>query len=106
MKPSEQRDLHRALWRSHGGFDLVLAPVLLAMVGLWLDTQFGIRPVLTLTLLVLGAVGATLKVYYDWRRGMDAALAQAQQARAEAAHLRAQTQSLMDERNRDRVPSS
>ena len=72
MDGSAQRDLHDALWRSHGGFDLVLAPVLLALAGLWLDTRVGIRPVLTITLLVLGAVGAALKVYYDWKRGMAA----------------------------------
>lgn len=94
MQPAEQRDLHDALWRSHGGFDLVLAPVLLALVGLWLDTELGIRPLLTIVFLALGAIGATLKVYYDWRRGMDAATAAAAQARLEAAELRQQARAL------------
>jgi len=105
MQPSEQRDLHDALWRSHGGFDLVLAPVLLGLVGLWLDTQLGCRPLLTLVLLTLGAVGATLKVYYDWRRGIDAATAAAASARSEAARLREEARRLAAAEDDERVGS-
>ena len=43
MDAYEKRDLHDALWRSHGGFDLVLAPVIFALLGLWLDTAIGTR---------------------------------------------------------------
>ena len=41
MDASEQRDLHDAIWRSSGGFDLVLAPVIIALLGLWIDSQAG-----------------------------------------------------------------
>ena len=91
MDAYEKRDLHDALWRSHGGFDLVLAPVIFALLGLWLDTAIGTRPLFTLLLLAFGAVGAALKVYYDWRRGMDDAAARTAELRAEAAELRART---------------
>lgn len=90
MERSAQRDLHEALWRSHGGFDLVLAPVLLALVGLWLDGMLGITPLLTLTLLLFGAVGAVVKVYYDWKRGMAAAVAERDRLLAETEVLREQ----------------
>ena len=89
MDASAQRDLHDALWRSHGGFDLVLAPVIFALIGLWIDSALGTRPLFTLALLAFGAVGAALKVYYDWRRGMDEAAERTAQLRAEAAELRA-----------------
>ena len=90
MDPAAKRDLNAALWRSHGGFDLVLAPVLLALVGLWLDSRLDTRPVLTIALLVFGAVGAALKVYFDWKRGMA-------EATAERDRLRAETDALLRE---------
>lgn len=89
MDAYEKRDLHDALWRSHGGFDLVLAPVIFALLGLWIDSSIGTRPLFTLALLAFGAVGAALKVYYDWRRGMDEAAERTAQLKAEAAELRA-----------------
>jgi len=88
MDASAQRDLHDALWRSHGGFDLVMAPVIFALLGLWIDSAAGTRPLFTIGLLVFAAVGAALKVYYDWKRNMDAAAEQAAELRAEAARLR------------------
>ena len=87
MDPAAQRDFHDGLWRSHGGFDLVLAPVLLSLVGLWLDSRLGTTPVLTVGFLVFGAVGAALKVYYDWKRGMAAAAAERDRLRAETDAL-------------------
>ena len=90
MEPSSQRELHDAFWRSSGGFDLVLAPVLLSLLGLWLDRLLGTTPILMIGLLLFGAVGATFKVYYDWQRGMDAALAERDRLRSETDALRAE----------------
>ena len=89
MERSGQRDLHDALWRSHGGFDLVLGPVLLALVGLWLDRTFGLTPLLTIAFLVFGAVGAVLKTYYDFQRRMTAAAERRARLEAETEALRA-----------------
>ena len=89
MESSSQRELHDALWKSHGGFDLVLAPVMMALVGLWLDSVAGTTPVLMLVLLAAGVVGAVLKVYYDWKRRMADAVAERDRLLAEAAELRA-----------------
>lgn len=89
MESSSQREFHDALWRSHGGFDLVLAPVLFSLVGLWLDSRFGTTPVLMLAFLALGVVGAVLKVYYDWKRRMGEAAAERDRLLDEAAQMRA-----------------
>ena len=70
MDAAAKRDLHDAIWRSSGGFDLVLAPVLIALLGLWIDAAAGTRPVFMLAFLAFGTVGAVLKVYYDYQRGM------------------------------------
>ncbi len=94
MDASQQRDLHDAIWRSSGGFDLVLAPVLLGLIGLWIDTSAGTRPLFMLGFLAFGTVGAVLKVYYDYQRGMDAAAAEAAAKREEAERLRAEARSL------------
>lgn len=94
MEASAKRDLQEAIWRSSGGFDLVLAPVLLGLLGLWIDTSIGTRPVLMLLFLAFGSVGAVLKVYYDYKRGMEAAAAEAAAMRAEAERLRAEARTL------------
>ena len=88
MEPSSQRELHDALWRSSGGFDLVLAPVLLSLFGLWLDNRLGTTPIVMIALLLFGAIGATCKVYYDWKRGMSAAVAERDRLLAETDALR------------------
>ena len=88
MNASTQRDLQEGLWRSHGGFDLVMAPVIFALLGLWIDGLIGTRPLFTISLLIFGAVGAALKVYFDWKRNMAAADAAAARLRAEAGVLR------------------
>ena len=40
MDAAAKRDLHDAIWRSSGGFDLVLAPVLIATSSLLLLVQW------------------------------------------------------------------
>ncbi|MEM7143313.1 MAG: AtpZ/AtpI family protein [Actinomycetota bacterium] len=90
MERNAQRELHDAFWRSSGGFDLVLGPVILSLAGLWLDRTIGTTPLFTIALLLFGAAGAAVKVYYDWKRGMDAAEVERDRMLAEAAALRAE----------------
>ena len=97
MEAAAKRDLQEAIWRSSGGFDLVLAPVLLALIGLWIDSSYDTRPLFMLGFLVFGAVGAVLKVYYDYQRGMESAAADAAAIRAEVQRLRAEARALESE---------
>ncbi|MEZ5165912.1 MAG: AtpZ/AtpI family protein [Acidimicrobiales bacterium] len=88
MERSAQRELHEALRRSSGGFDLVLGPVIMSLGGLWLDRRLETTPVFTIALLLFGAVDAACKVYYDWKHGMAVAAAERDRLLAEAAELR------------------
>ncbi|MEO0495066.1 MAG: AtpZ/AtpI family protein [Actinomycetota bacterium] len=90
MDASAQHDLHNAFRRSSGGFDLVLGPVLMALIGLWIDSAADTRPLFMLVLFAFGAIGAVLKVYYEYQRGMDAAQDELEAIRAETARLKAQ----------------
>lgn len=98
MERNSQRDLHQAFWQSSGGFDLVLGPVILSLGGLLLDRWIGTTPILMIVCLILGAVGASIKVYFDWKNGMAKAEADRDILLAEAAQLREQTR-LQAERN-------
>ncbi len=58
--------------QTHGSFELVVSPLLLALFGLWLDRSvFDTTPVLTIVFAVLGLVGALIKIYYTYRLKMD-----------------------------------
>lgn len=66
-----QTELTRSLNRSAGSFELVFAPVIMALIGLWLDRTFGTAPVFTVGLAVFGAVGAGLAMYFSYHRQLD-----------------------------------
>jgi len=68
---TQQRELNRQLNQGHGSFELVLSPVILAMIGYLLDARvFHTTPVLTIIAAVVGVVGATIKLYYGYRAKM------------------------------------
>jgi F0F1-type ATP synthase assembly protein I len=60
----------RQLNRSHGSFELALAPVILGLLGLWLDRTLGTVPVFLVTFTVLGFAGAGVKIYFTYRYEM------------------------------------
>ncbi|MEX0769009.1 MAG: AtpZ/AtpI family protein [Microthrixaceae bacterium] len=60
----------RQLNRSHGSFELALAPVILGLFGLWLDRRLGTVPVFLILFTVLGFAGAGIKIYYTYRYQM------------------------------------
>lgn len=66
--PDRRSELTRSLHRSSGSFELVLAPVLLALLGLWLDRTLGTSPVFTVGLAVFGAVGAAVAQYFAYQQ--------------------------------------
>lgn len=73
--------------RSAGSFELVVSPLLLALLGHWLDRSvFHTAPWLTVTLTVAGLVGAVTKVVLEYRTKM-ASLAEERRAGAEAGRL-------------------
>ncbi|MHB1139681.1 MAG: AtpZ/AtpI family protein [Microthrixaceae bacterium] len=60
----------RQLNRSHGSFELALAPVILGLLGLWLDRTLGTTPLFLLLFTVFGFVGAGVKIYCTYRYEM------------------------------------
>jgi F0F1-type ATP synthase assembly protein I len=67
-----QTELTRSLNRSAGSFELVFAPVIMALVGLWIDRTFGTMPVFTVGLAVFGAIGAGVTQYFSYHRQLEA----------------------------------
>ncbi|MCB1270409.1 MAG: AtpZ/AtpI family protein [Microthrixaceae bacterium] len=64
---SASEALAQAAHRSAGSFELVLGPVLMALVGLLLDGVFGTRPLLTVLFTIWGALGAGVSIYFRYR---------------------------------------
>lgn len=60
----------RQLNRSHGSFELALAPVILGLLGLWLDRTIGTTPMFLVLFTVLGFAGAGVKIYFTYRYEM------------------------------------
>ncbi len=55
------------LMRSSGGYELVLAAVLLGLFGFFLDRRLGWTPVLTVVFTICGFTGAVLSVYARYK---------------------------------------
>ena len=66
----QQQELTRSLHSSHGSFELALAPVLMALIGLWLDRTFDTLPLFTIVLAAVGVLGSTVKVMYVYKAQM------------------------------------
>ena len=66
----QQTEMTRSLHRSSGSFELAFAPVLLALLGLWIDSSLGTMPLFTITLAVVGVLGAGIKTYYSYNHSM------------------------------------
>jgi F0F1-type ATP synthase assembly protein I len=87
---SQRRELNdNLLHRSHGSFELVLSPLLLGLIGLWIDRRLGVVPLCTILFAIAGAVGVCVKIFYVFRTQMaevtEARLAAREQRRAEAS---------------------
>jgi F0F1-type ATP synthase assembly protein I len=67
---SERRELTQSMHRSAGSFELVASPVLLGLLGFWLDRTFTTTPYLTIVFCVLAVVGAATKIYIGYDREM------------------------------------
>jgi hypothetical protein len=66
-----QTELTSSLHRSAGSFELVFAPVIMALIGLWIDRTLGTTPAFTVGLAVFGALGAGVSMYFSYHRQLD-----------------------------------
>lgn len=51
-------------------FEMVLTPLVLALIGLGIDQWVGTRPVFTLGLFFFGLAGVVARIYYAYDRDM------------------------------------
>jgi F0F1-type ATP synthase assembly protein I len=73
VNQSQRREFNEGLFhRSHGGFELALSPVILALLGLWLDRTVGTTPLFCVLFAVVAFVGVAVKIFYVYRHGMAA----------------------------------
>lgn len=61
-----------AVWNGLGtgmsqSLELVVGPLLLALLGVWIDSLAGTAPVFAISLLVFGAIGATISAYFRYQ---------------------------------------
>ena len=71
MTSSTTRHIAGDMNRSHGSFELVVSPVILALLGWWLDAKVThTTPWITVSFAVLGLVGAVIKLYYGYKLSM------------------------------------
>jgi len=57
--------------KGNGSFELVMSPLLLALIGLWLDRSVThTTPWMTVGFAVLGLVGSVIKIYYGYKAKM------------------------------------
>ncbi len=70
MSASQRRELTQSMHKSTGGYELVLSPLLLALIGLGLDHLFGTTPILVVIFAVVGFAGACIKLYYGYNAEM------------------------------------
>ena len=57
--------------RSTGSYELVMSPLILALIGFMVDGWLGTRPILTIMAAVIGLAGAVVKIYYGYAHEMN-----------------------------------
>jgi len=68
---SQGRELTQNMHKSTGSYELVLSPLILALIGFGIDHLFGTLPLFTIVFATLGLVGAVIKIYFGYVAEMD-----------------------------------
>lgn len=83
MDVSQRGEMADGMRRSSGSFELVLAGVAFALLGLLIDSILGTRPAFLLTFAIVGFLGAAARIYYGYKDQMRDLEAAAKQRRSE-----------------------
>jgi len=71
VEAAQGRELTKDMRRSSGSFELVLSPLLFALVGFGLDRLLGTVPLFTTLFAVMGFGGACVRLYFGYQLEMD-----------------------------------
>jgi F0F1-type ATP synthase assembly protein I len=71
VERSQRRELTEQMRRSSGSYELVLSPLILALIAYVIDGWLGTTPILTIMAAVIGLVGAVVKLYFGYVHEMD-----------------------------------
>ena len=71
MKEDTKKLMRLLAVASSVGLSIVIATFIGLALGLWLDSKFGTKPVLTIVFLVLGIIAGFRNYYLVMRRKMD-----------------------------------
>lgn len=69
-KPKVSSEISRGVRRSSGSYELVVSAVLLGLIGFGIDLWLGLLPILTVSLGMLGFLGASISIFYRYRESM------------------------------------
>lgn len=71
VEESQRGELLNQMRSASGGYELVISPLLLALIGFALDRWIGTTPLVTVLFAVIGLVGAVITLYYRYQHDMD-----------------------------------
>jgi F0F1-type ATP synthase assembly protein I len=105
MATADKREINEQLGSSHGSFELVVSPIVLGLLGRWIDGKVGSGPWVMIGLAVFGVVGAFTKLYLEYRFRMAAAAEADRAARAASAadHVAQRNAAAVERAELDRV---
>jgi F0F1-type ATP synthase assembly protein I len=72
VERSQRRELTEQMRHSSGSYELVLSPLIFALIAYLIDGWLGTTPILTIMAAVIGLTGAVVKLYLGYGREMDA----------------------------------
>lgn len=65
--PASARPGHRRGEGFANGIEIVGPPIVMLLLGLWIDSSFGTSPIFTIGLFLLGAAGSFASQYYQYQ---------------------------------------
>lgn len=71
MDTSQRREFTQQMGKSSGSYELVLSPVLFALLGYLIDHWLGTVPVFTVVFAVVALLGVTVKIYFSYKHDME-----------------------------------
>ena len=71
METPQRREFQQGMNHATGSYELVVSPVILALLGLWLDRTIDTTPLFTVVFAVIGLIGASVKIYFGYMAEMD-----------------------------------